>query len=106
MTQTNPIADLNTQMAELDAKVVARNGSFEWTRAELSAYFSRVETKENWKLAIDADVVLESDRDLLGTREAVIFFTGSIPTFRALRSRGGRVTYNVTAAGYYVAIGA
>jgi hypothetical protein len=106
MTQMTQIEALNAEMAEFDNLVAAKNGSMEWTRKELASYFKQVENRENWKLAIDADVVLDNDRDLLGVREAVIFFTGSVPTMTPMRARGGRVTYRVQAAGYYVAIGA
>lgn len=83
-------------------QIVARNGSMSWTRDEVSAAFTAVQNKENWKARIDAVVTLADDRALLGMREAVIFFTGSIPTFDAL----GQNRYRVRAAGYYVAIGA
>jgi len=105
-TQTDTLDTLAAKLEAIDHLVVAKNGSWEWTRGELSAYFKQVETKDNWKMPIDADVLLDNDRDLFGLREAVIFFTGSVPTFRPLRARGGKTLYNVTAAGYYAVIGA
>jgi len=82
-------------------QVVARNGSFAWTHRELNDLFVRVTHPENWKFAIDAVATLANDRELLGLREAVVFFTGSVPTLDAL---GGN-RYRVRAVGYYAAIG-
>lgn len=93
---------LNDQMAELDNMTVAVSGSMSWTRRELNDLFKRVEPAGNWKLRIDAVAVAADDRELLGIREAVIFFTGSVPTM----TPKGRNRYHVKAAGYYAAIGA
>ncbi len=98
--------EMATKMAEMDTMVVAKNGSMEWTRQELDALFSLVASKENWKLPINANVVLGSDREVLGMTEAVIFFTGSVPHIDAIRANGRKVVYKVTAAGYYATIGA
>lgn len=78
-------------------------------RSEVSAIFDRVADKSNWKLPIKAEVALDfADSDLL--REAVIFFTGSVPTMEViepfLNRNDGRSMYRVTAAGYYSAVGA
>ena len=91
------------RMAEDDAlQIVARNGSFMWTRLELSDLFRRVQPQEHWKNPIDAVATLANDRELLGLREAIIFYTGSVPTLASL----GANQYRVRAAGYYATIGA
>lgn len=95
------IDSLNAEMAAFDEMVVAQVGSLAWTRRELDALFSRAHG-DNWKERIDRVVVLKNDRELLGMREAVVFFTGSVPTFEAM----GRNRYRVRAAGYYATIGA
>lgn len=69
--------------------------------ATLRAAFERVENKDHWKNPIN--VVLElTEADKLAIREAVIFYTGSVPRFTLLT--GSR--YRVRAAGYYATIGA
>lgn len=88
------------------AEIVARNGSMTWTRAELEALFNRVVNAENWKASIDALVEFDNDRELLGTREAVIFYTGSVPTIVVSGGWLGNAVYRVRAAGYYQTIGA
>jgi hypothetical protein len=99
-------AILNVTSEPLGDRVVAVNGSFKWTHDELTAYFSAVADPTNWKKAVDATLRFENDRDLLGTRESVIFFTGSVPTITVEKFRHGRVVYRVRAAGYYQTIGA
>lgn len=103
------------QIETTGAEIVARNGSMSWTRAECEALFNQVVNAENWKKSIDALVEFQNDRDLLGTREAVIFYTGSVPTIEFVIRRpehttrwdGGHTrTYRVRAAGYYQTIGA
>lgn len=86
------------------SQVVAKSGGYSFTHGELARYFESVQNRENWKYAIDADVVADSERALTGLREAVIFFTGSVPSFEKLQ--GVTNGYRVQAAGYYVAIGA
>lgn len=88
--------------SSIDEQVVARGGGHTFTRAELLRYFSLVENQTNWKSIIDATVEVPTDRDLAGIREAVIFFTGSVPSFEAAAAR----TFHVKAAGYYQTIGA
>lgn len=76
------------------------------TRGELSKAFDRVTNTSNWKMPIDAVVDL-NDREMATIREAVVFFTGSMPTFEA---RAGatlpRCRYRVRADGYYKTCGA
>ncbi len=93
------------QTEATSAEIVARNGSMTWTRAECEALFNRVVNAENWEKSIDALVEFTNDRDLLGTREAVIFYTGSVPTIDFVMRGRGHV-YRVRAAGYYQTIGA
>jgi hypothetical protein len=83
------------------------------TRAKLTEAFNLVAPKDGWKNPINAEVVIDSDLRMLLIREAVIFFTGSVPTFDFSRSvrpikgtDGGAAIYRVRAAGYYATIGA
>lgn len=93
---------INAELAQADAQVVAKLGPFAWTRGELQALFSAVANRENWKAAIDAEVVFADDRAKIGTFQAIEFFTGSRATMTVL----GEGRYRVVAAGYYAAIGA
>lgn len=71
-----------------------------YTREQLAEAFEWVCNKKNWKLPINKRVQLTEDKiDLV--REAVIYFTGSVPTF----AKVDRSMYKVTAAGYYNVIG-
>ena len=110
----------NIDLTEFDGQVVAGSGHMVWTRADLQTLFTKVIDANRpvtitggligtpWKERIDAiirvggDLGMGGDWELFGIREAVIFFTGSVPTLTAM-SRG---YYRVKAAGYYVAIGA
>ena len=67
----------------------------------LRAAFTSVANPENWKLPINAIVPVETNREEM--TEAVIFFTGSVPTFSPFGPQKGMV--HVAAAGYYAAIG-
>ena len=72
-----------------------------YSRQTLERAFRLVENPWNWKGRIYAHV--EADRDQREViRQAVIFFTGSVPTFRRISG----YTYLVEAAGYYAVIGA
>ena len=77
-----------------------------FTRQQLTDAFHLVANRDNWKKPIDADVTYPTDmpRDMFETivKEAVVFFTGSVPTFE--RFYGDKV--RVQAIGYYLAIGA
>lgn len=73
----------------------------EYTQDELTAAFDRVCNTKNWKMPINKVVKL-TDKELDLVYAAVIHFTGSVPMI----SQRTRDTYHVTAAGYYVAIGA
>jgi hypothetical protein len=90
------------------AQIVARDDEYEWTQGELSALFTRVQNAQNWKRPIDAVVSFANDREREGTRAAVTFFTGSEAriAFTLRTTADGHGLYRVTAAGYYVAIGA
>lgn len=87
--------------AFLDSVGMVREG-YEFTVRELRGAFERVEPPENWKNPIDADIVLADERDLALIVSAVLFMTGSHAAIEALGCR----RFRVTAAGYYVAIGA
>ncbi len=89
--------------AQVCAKILGRDV----TRAELSKAFDQVKNPTNWKMPVDARIPLVSDFDLLLVREAVIFFTGSVPEITpVLLCKPRAMVYRVTAAGYYVAVGA
>ena len=105
------IAETNQMNAQVAAKIPGRDV----TRGELEAAFNRVCDQERWKNPIDATIDAYSDDELLVIREAIIFFTGSVPTFERVGSiaqpsvigfsvLGARV--RVRAAGYYATIGA
>jgi hypothetical protein len=93
------------EIAESNAQVVGQVQGQPVTRGELSLAFARVQNRTNWKLAVDATVTLATNREILVLREAVIFFTGSVPTFSVVISPDG-LRYRVQAAGYYAAVGA
>jgi len=80
--------------AELDAQVVSDDG---YTRGDLRVAFDMVADKDDWKAPVDA-LIHPTYREVV--REAVIFFTGSVPSFVA---RDGRL--RVHAAGYYEVCG-
>jgi len=87
-------------------QVVAKVLGHEVTRGELSKFFELVVPRDNWKNPINAIVDLR-DRDLYMIREAVIFFTGSVPQFiPCLGAKMPKCRYRVIAAGYYRTIGA
>jgi len=65
----------------------------------LREVFSQVQDRSNWKLPVHA--IIDS-KDRLVVDEAIVFFTGSVPTFREFSN--GRLA--VKAEGYYSAIGA
>lgn len=69
-----------------------------YTQEQLEQAFDLVADKKHWKNPINAVIPLESDQALI--REAVIHFTGSVPTF-VRTSKGIKVTAN----GYYLTIG-
>lgn len=71
-----------------------------YSRAELKAAFDLVCNKDNWKLPIKGRISTEK-RDIV--REAIIFYTGSVPTFTDSVLPGNLV---VRAKGYYAAVGA
>jgi hypothetical protein len=73
------------------------------TRRQFSEAFDRVIDSSNWKNPIDRVLLVNDDRDMALIREAVVFFTGSVPTFEKLRRAN---CYRVRAAGYYATIGA
>lgn len=95
------MTDLSKILADSNAQIVARVVDRDVTRGELSKAFDSVADRANWKNPINAVVALDSFGICLLT-EAVIFFTGSVPSYKSLG--GGK--YRVTAAGYYRTIGA
>lgn len=74
------------------------------TDAEVAAMdvaFKKVQNKEHWKFPIDKTLELSADEQRL-TEDAIIFYTGSVPTFQKLPNGKTRVR----AVGYYNAVGA
>jgi hypothetical protein len=88
-------------MRDLDNEVVATVLGRDVTRGELWAAFNAVANKTHWKNPIDAVVDLnDAEREML--RKAVIFFTGSVPSFKPRKgSNLPRCRYRVRATGYY-----
>jgi hypothetical protein len=102
-------------MDNANDQIVAKVNGRDVTRGDLSAAFDRVKNNEHWKNRIDATIDVTTDDELLMIREAIIFFTGSVPRFERLASLaqpgiigfsviGARV--RVRAVGYFAAIGA
>jgi hypothetical protein len=81
--------------------IVTPSRTYEETTAILSPAFDRVANKENWKFAIDAVIDIADMDEQLVIHEAVIFYTGSVPTFTHLTGH----SFRVRARGYYAAIG-
>ncbi len=71
-------------------------------RIKLAAVFDEVKNQKHWKLPINKVISTPSTERRALIEEAVIYFTGSVPSFTAIR--GGKV--RVQADGYYAAIGA
>ncbi len=63
--------------------------------------FNEVASRRNWKDPI-AWIIEAKDQALV--EEAIIFFTGSVPTFTKAEGSTGRLV--VKADGYYIAVGA
>lgn len=72
---------------------------YQKTRGQLESSFDKVKNPQNWKLPIDS--VCEM-KDIADIKEAIIFFTGSVPTFKPCAHLTGK--YTVKAAGYYAAM--
>jgi hypothetical protein len=70
-------------------------------RSELSAAFDRVAHAEDFKLPVSTALPALSKAEQALISDAVVFFTGSVPTFRKV----GASTL-VEAAGYYATVGA
>lgn len=103
-TDTKTIAELEE---ELQDEIVARRGTFEFTRRELTEAFAVIRPKDHWKNAIDAEfstgtMPTMSAREVAAVHEAVRFFTGSLPEITHL----GNFRFRVKADGYFATIGA
>lgn len=92
----------NSQIFPMDEILVDFYQGQPITRADFRKAFDLVCDKANWKNPIAAEVVLEDDRAAYILKQAVIFFTASIPEFFNI----GPNRFRVVAAGYYVACGA
>ena len=72
---------------------------------KLHTAFTKVQNREHWKNPINAVVDL-NDAEMALLRDAIPFFTGSVPEFEAKKGAAlPRCRYRVRAVGYYVAIG-
>ncbi len=69
-----------------------------YSRRQLQTVFDQV-CALNWKDPIHYLLPVTADLEMV--RTAIIFYTGSVPTFS-----GGRYGITVRAAGYYAAVGA
>lgn len=74
-----------------------------FTTAQMSAAFDRVKDKLHWKRPVNCLVAIKDSEDERLISEAVIFYTGSVPTFTRMK---GESLVRVRAAGYYATIGA
>jgi hypothetical protein len=78
-----------------------------YTQAELEEAFDRVKPSPHWKARIHCEVTVTRVGELDLIRDAVIYFTGSLPEFRLLRVlQDFSEVHQVTAAGYWETIGA
>lgn len=92
---------MNTQevLNDLDNQIIPE---YNLTRGELKSHFEKVQNPEGWKLPINVVIDIVDLKDMELIRNAVIFFTGSVPKFYSI----GLNKYRVKAAGYYAAMGA
>lgn len=72
---------------------------------DLDKAFDKVKDKTNWKNAINTSV-WATVSEITVIREAIIFFTGSVPHLQIYSHDGDKMLFHVVAAGYYNAIGA
>ena len=93
------LKDLSLEDASEERMFANQKVDGEYTQADLKFAFTKVQNKEHWKNPIDAIIKME-EQDI--TERAIIFYTGSIPSFAP--KAGGML--RVIADGYYVAIGA
>jgi hypothetical protein len=102
MTDLQTIIDEERRASR--AQVVANVAGEPVTRGDLSDAFDHVADKSNWKLPVRATIDTRKV-SLEMVKEAVVFFTGSVPTFSQL-GRDGQPFFQVRAAGYYATCGA
>jgi hypothetical protein len=93
---------IQKQISEADAQVVETIDGRSITRAELRAAFDRVADRSHWKNPIASSVVIHSEFEREVIRRAVVFFTGSVPTFEHVAGP----FFICRAAGYFAAVGA
>jgi hypothetical protein len=87
----------------MKATINRETGSI-YSRQQLLDAFNVVANKANWKYPIYGEMIPEKDRDI--TKEAIIFFTGSAPSFRQVSNHFAPGYLIVTADGYYKTCGA
>lgn len=87
--------------SNIENKVVAKVGKIDLTISTLKEYFNSVQNTENWKLGVKNKEVFFSTLEQRIIDEAVIFYTGSIPSWKFSNGK----TF-ISFAGYYEAIGA
>lgn len=90
-------------------EIVAAEAQYRFTRGELHDAFNLVHNLIHWKNPIDIVVELRGnpERQVCAIRQAVIFFTGSVPTIEYTDDSSlSRPKIQVKANGYYKTIGA
>lgn len=90
---------LQKQVKELERKLMTTQ---RFSQEQLTMAFNNVQNKEHWKNPIDCVIDNPGEENLACLREAIIHFTGSVPSIEKLKD--GKI--HVTAAGYYATIGA
>jgi hypothetical protein len=79
--------DRQTEIADSLVQIVMKVHGVDVTRGQLRDAFDRV-SPPNWKERIDATVITRDGFEAEMIRQAVTFFTGSVPTLERVRSRG------------------
>lgn len=89
------------------AEVVTTLNGQPVTRGELRNHFDTVADSSNWKNPISATILVRDEDHLKAIQTAVAFFTGScLHVLNGPTPFNGWQRYQVTAKGYYEALGA
>ena len=104
---SNRKTSIRQTIADTAAEIVAVEGEFKFSRVELQAAFDMVADPNDWKCPVRAFFTTDtqataSERMVAAVRQAVIFYTGSVPTI----THWGNFTFKCVADGYYRAVGA
>lgn len=98
--------------AKFAAQPIAHVNGRDYTKSDLDKAFDLVRHPENWKRTIDCRVQL-TDEQVCLIQDAVIYFTGSVPTFTPVSHSTVQFNnagvperlYHVKADGYYLTCG-